>query len=576
MKSERAGGRLATVVVVVLALVAGGGYVAAYAVAGDKLPRSASIGGVDVGGLSAAEAESALREGLADRVGSPIAVAVDDREAEVDPTDAGIAVDYAASVAAVGREQSWNPSQVWDYYTGGDDTDPVVTVDQDALDATIADLEAGLGTAPVDGTVAFVDGAVETTDPEPGRGLEPDATRDALVAAYLSGERADLAITRLVPDIDEADVERAVTEIAEPALSGQVRLRIGSAAVILEPADYSDALSLEPSGGELELVVDADVLAPLVEDETADGGQPVDASIALVDGKPKVIKAKPGVTFEPDAVAAAFLEAVVEPAGQRKARVSGTVEQPEFTTKDARALGVRREVSTFTTYFPYAEYRNVNIGRAAEIVDGTLLKPGDVFSLNDIVGERTVENGFTTGTIISNGIFVSDLGGGVSQMATTTFNAMFYAGLEDVEHKPHSVYIDRYPVGREATVAFGSVDLRFRNDTDYGVLISSKLTPSTPSSQGVLTVKMYSTKIWDITDTTSDRYAYVSPGTRTLDTANCVPNTGYSGFQVDVTRIFREAGQDEVVKREKFHTDYIASDTVICRPPGSLAGRGNG
>ena len=65
-------------------------------------------------------------------------------------------------------------------------------------------------------------------------------------------------------------------------------------------------------------------------------------------------------------------------------------------------------------------------------------------------------------------------------MATTTFNAMFFAGLKDVEHKPHSFYIDRYPVGREATVAWGAVDLRFKNDTPYGVLVQANVTPATP------------------------------------------------------------------------------------------------
>ena len=96
--------------------------------------------------------------------------------------------------------------------------------------------------------------------------------------------------------------------------------------------------------------------------------------------------------------------------------------KPDFTTKEARALRVRERVSTFTTYFPYAEYRNVNIGRAAEIIDGTLLKPGETFSLNDTVGERTEANGFTKGYVINDGILVQDLGGGVSQMATTLFN----------------------------------------------------------------------------------------------------------------------------------------------------------
>ena len=102
--------------------------------------------------------------------------------------------------------------------------------------------------------------------------------------------------------------------------------------------------------------------------------------------------------------------------------------EADFTTEDARALGIKQQVSTFTTYYPYAEYRNINIGRAAELIDGTVLKPGETFSLNDTVGERTAENGFTIGFIISNGIFKEDLGGGVSQMATTTFNAMFFAG----------------------------------------------------------------------------------------------------------------------------------------------------
>ena len=178
-----------------------------------------------------------------------------------------------------------------------------------------------------------------------------------------------------------------------------------------------------------------------------------------------MVPAKPGVTYDPADVSSAFLELVTKPEGEREMPVEATVDEPEFTTADAKALGITEQVSTFTTYYPYAEYRNINIGRAAELVDGTVLKPGETFSLNDIVGERTRENGFTEGFIISNGLFEEDLGGGVSQMATTTFNAMFFAGLKDIEHKPHSVYIDRYPVGREATVAWGSVDLRFKNDT---------------------------------------------------------------------------------------------------------------
>ncbi len=152
-------------------------------------------------------------------------------------------------------------------------------------------------------------------------------------------------------------------------------------------------------------------------------------------------------------------------------------------------------------------------------------------------------------------------------MATTTFNAMFFAGLQDVEHKPHSVYIDRYPEGREATVAWGSVDLRFKNDTPYGVLIHAVVTPSDGSSQGVVTVSMYSTKTWDITSKTGPRYNFRSPATRTLTTADCLPAVGYGGFDVDVTRYFHKPGVSAVDKSEKFHTSYIASDHVKCKAP---------
>ena len=226
-------------------------------------------------------------------------------------------------------------------------------------------------------------------------------------------------------------------------------------------------------------------------------------------------------------------------------------------------------MSTFTTYYPHADYRNVNLGRAAELIDGTILEPDEVFSLNGIVGERTAANGFTEGYIISDGILVTDLGGGVSQIATTTFNAAFFAGLEDVEHKPHSFYIDRYPVGREATVAWGAVDLRFRNDTPYGVLVTANVTPSTPSSSGVVTVSMWSTKVWDITTSESGRYNITEEKTRRVNTRQCHPNDGYGGFDIDVFRYFREAGSSELVRTEKFHTTYTPSDTVVCTHPNA-------
>ncbi len=526
------------------------------ATASDAIPEGTTVSGVAVGGLSEAEAESELESALADRADRDLEVTFGDRSDTVPPGELGLSIDYAASAAAA---------------RGGGDLDAVVEVDEDALHAALEEYGEDVEVAPRNGRVRFTPTGVVAKDPRAGMGIDLDAASDAVVDAYLDDDpEVELELTEVQPEIDADDVREAMESFANPALSGPVTLIFDKSRVRLSPRQYAGALSMRPRNGELEPAVDADRITELVEDATSGDGAPVDASVELVNGRPKVVPSKPGVTFDPDDITDTFLDLVARPEGARVLEVEATVDEADFTTREARDLGIKEKVSEFTTYYPYAEYRNINIGRAAELVNGTLLKPGEEFSLNEVVGERTRENGFTEGFIISNGIFKEDLGGGVSQMATTTFNAMFFAGLKDIEHKPHSFYIDRYPVGREATVAWPTVDLRFENDTDYGVLIESFINPATPSTQGSVTVRMYSTKVWDITSTASDRYAYVGPATRTLDTPDCYPNSGYSGFQIDVTRIFKRHGEDEVDHTEKFHTTYTPSDTVICRPPGSL------
>ncbi len=569
---EKAGGRVVLLLVLGLALLVGGAYAAAYVGAGDKVPRGTTVAGVDVGGLTPEQAVRTLEEGLADRVDEPISVGVDGETLTVSPDEAGIEVDYDASIEAAGGGQSWDPARLWDYYTDGDDLAPVLDVDDAAMAAAIEDLTAEAGTAARNGRVDFRGGRLDVTQPQTGRELEPDAAREAIETAYLSdGSEVELSLTTTQPDIDEADVQEAVAEFGNPALSGPVTLLFGDSEVQLAPRVYAEALQLRPQDGELVPGLDRKALTRLL-DARISSGDPVDATVRIVNGAPRVIPAKPGVTYRPADVERTFLELVVRPDGEREERIEAVAAQADFTTADARALKITERVSTFTTYYPHADYRNVNIGRAAELVDGTILEPGEVFSLNGIVGERTVENGFTEGYVISNGILVQDLGGGVSQMATTTFNAAFFAGLEDVEHKPHSFYIDRYPVGREATVAWGSVDLRFRNDTEYGVLVTANVTPSTVSTSGVVTVSMWSTKTWDITTSTSDRYNFTTEQTRRVDTLQCHPNDGYGGFDVDVYRYFREPGSSELVRTEKFHTTYIPSDTVICTNPDATDG----
>jgi vancomycin resistance protein YoaR len=565
---EKSGGKAVLFVLFALLVLAGGAYAAAYLVAGDKVPRGTTIGGVEVGGRTQAAAARALERGLRQGATAPMEVTAGEATRSVLPETAGLSVDYAASVAEAGARRSWEPRWLWDYFTGGDDLEPVVSVDEAAQEAFLSSLGEEVGTPAREGTVRFVRSGFRVTEARTGETLDMEAAAEAIRAAYLTEPSAvDLPMVTVQPDIDASDVAEAVNGFANPAVSAPVTLVFGDARARLTPRDYAPALSLEPQGGELVPVVDTDRLGAQIGDVVEGGGAPVDAQVRLVGGVPRVIPSRPGVTYEPAAVHAAFLDLVTRPQGERELAVESTVARPEFTTKEARALRITERVSTFTTYFPHADYRNTNIGRAAELVSGTLLEPGETFSLNETVGERTAENGFTEGFIISDGIFKEELGGGVSQMATTTFNAAFFAGMTDVEHKPHSFFIDRYPVGREATVAWPTVDLKFRNDTPYGVLVSASVTPSTPSSSGAVTVSMWSTKYWDITTRTGQRYNYTEPQTRRLRTEDCYPNEGYGGFDVDVWRYFRRAGQSELVDTEKMHTTYTPSDTVICLPP---------
>lgn len=569
---EKAGAKVVVWLLFGLAVLFGGLYVAAHYVAGDKVPRGTTVSGVRIGGHPQAQAAEVLRAGLAEKVARDIATTIEGQPVAIDPAAAGLGVDYDASVAEAGGEESWDPVRLWNYFTGGEATEAVVTVDDATYNAYRATLDEQHGAAPRDGAVTFDGARIETTDARTGAALDPADTLAALESAFLadSPDEVALEMSPVVPDIDGSDVEEALDSFASPAVAAPVTLRFEGADVKVFPADYTAALSLVPTDGELVPTLDPAKLREVVGAKVTTGA-PVDATIALTGGKPQVVPARPGVTFDEQQLEAGFLEAVAKPQGERTLTLDAKVARPDFTTKDARALKVRERVSTFTTYFPYAEYRNVNIGRAAEIIDGTLLEPGETFSLNDTVGERTEANGFTKGYIISDGILVQDLGGGVSQMATTLFNAMFFAGLEDVEHKPHSFYIDRYPIGREATVAWGAVDLRFRNDTPYGVLIDTAFTDSTPSSSGAVTVTMYSTKWWDITTTTGERHNLTRPEVRRIDSLKCHPNEGFGGFDIDVVRYFQPVGENtEDREDEVFSTTYTPSDTVICTNPDAV------
>ncbi|WP_375423285.1 VanW family protein [uncultured Friedmanniella sp.] len=520
-----------------------------------------------VGGLSPAAAQQRLTDQLAPRIDAPHPVTAGTTTTTLVPADAGLGVDYAASVRAVGGGSSWSPRHIALVLLGGSAaTAAVATVDQPRLDAAVQGVATRVDRRPSDAGLALRDGSYRVTKGRTGLELQQPAAAAALVDGWLGEAPVALPVAATDPAVTTAEAEQVRTAVAQPALSGPVRVRAGDAGRFsVTPAMIRTALTFPAKDGTLAASLDADALRKAAEPalRTVVSSRPRDARVRLVGGEPKVVPAVDGTEVSASALAAAVEPVLTKDGSERTATVELTGAKAAFSTADAKALGITEVTGEFTTYFPYAEYRNVNIGRAAELINGTVVRPGKTFSLNKVVGERTRANGFTEGFIISGGKFKRELGGGVSQSATTTYNAMFFAGLTDIEHEPHTLYIDRYPPGREATVAWPNLDMEFGNDTRYGVLVAAEVTRATPSRRGSITVTMWSTKTWDkVTSTTPQKSNFTTGRDLVDDSASCEPQVPAQGFDVSYARLFYRDGQ--VAKRQNFSWRYGPTDRIRC------------
>jgi vancomycin resistance protein YoaR len=220
-------------------------------------------------------------------------------------------------------------------------------------------------------------------------------------------------------------------------------------------------------------------------------------------------------------------------------------------------------IAEFTTRYPCCQPRVTNIKRAVQILDGQRIAPGATFSLNEALGERTAERGFVPAPMISGGAFVESVGGGISQVATTLYNAAFFAGLDLVDHTPHSIYISRYPMGREATISWGGPELIFRNDWSAPIRIDARATNTS------VRFRLFSLPLGRrIATKTAPAYSYVAPQTIYVQNRTLPPGTqrvrqsaGSAGFDVTYTRRVYEWSR--LRSRERFHVRYQPQNAII-------------
>jgi vancomycin resistance protein YoaR len=557
-------------------------YVGDLLISSTDVPRGVVVAGVSVGGMGKPEAEAALREQLQPRLTRPVTLQAGTSTAILDPRAAGLALDVDGTLARAG-EQPFNP---WTRLTSLFTTREVApataanafTVGQ-ALDGTRAQLDR----APTEGTIRFEGTEPVAVPSVPGRVVDGPEGVAAVTEHWLDPTPVVLPVTGTPVSVTPQGLQTALDEVARPAMAGPLTVVGDRKNATVTPEAIATFLTFRPDGsGGLEAGIDEAAARAAVGPQLASTeAPPRDATLAFAGTTSSVVPGVVGRAVDWPRTVAGLVQALAQPVGAappvytppptapgvdppappavtgRAVNAAYTTTPPKVTTEELTALGPVQVIGEFTTR-GFAPDSGQNIRRVAEIINGTTIAPNSVFSLNRASSPRDAAHGFVDAGIIDDGAPGRGVGGGTSQFATTLYNASYFAGLDDVEHKEHSYPISRYPAGREATVFEGSIDLKIGNSGDTPVFIRTEWTPSS------ITVQLYGQKRYDVTSQQGPRFAPVEPGTRDLGTnPQCKPSTGVAGFSITDTRTLRDVRTGQV-RTQPRTVRYEPQPTVTC------------
>jgi vancomycin resistance protein YoaR len=561
-------------VAVVAGLLTADGFAAA-----GRVRRGVHVGGVDLSGLTAAAAAARLRAAAASVQVRPLVLAAAGTTLRLPRSRAGVRLDVDASLAAalaVGRRGPFDPDRPRSWFGGVQRLPWRSRVLPGPLDRELAALDRRLGRRAREPALRFTPASarVELVAGRPGRTVDRSGAEAALQAAAAAPAGAVVRLTvaerppTVTPEAAGAAADQATALLAAP-----VRVTAAGGSADLRPAELAALARSELRDGRLLLRLDAGALDRLLHRRAGFAYRPArDAGFRPDGRRVRVVPAVTGRTVDPAKAAAAVLAAGRQAGPARRAALPSVAVRPQLTTEAARRLGVRELVSTFTTTFNAGDAPRVhNIGLIAAAVHGSLVRPGETFSMNQATGQRTAAKGYRTAHIIRNGELVDGLGGGVCQAGTTMFNAVFFAGLPVPERRNHSLHISHYPMGRDATLNWPGTDLKFRNDSPYGIYLTGRATPS------ALTFTLWSTsRGYKVAFTTSPASNFRAPPTRYEDDPTLpkgeevVEESGASGFDVSVSRTVTKGGR--LVRRDQFLSAYQPWTRVVRRGTGPDAG----
>jgi vancomycin resistance protein YoaR len=556
--------------------------------AGRAMP-GVTVEGFDASGMTGDEIGTRLQEVVADRREATITITAADQTWEYSLGDEGYTADVEGTVdeaLSAGRDgpvasvlnhvRASRGQTSWDVELAG------VDIDRD-VDELLATIDDEVDVDPTAGSVSLDPETLEVSSEVPQEGLDarPEDVRDELVGLLGTGASAelDIEVVTIPPEVDPANVEATVAR-TEAVLDESYVLTSGDDSVTVDPSELAPALSIVETDEGYDLALDRDAVRELLADGRGDkfDVSPRSASYEVVSGartfddkgsatfdpspaQVDVVEGRNGREFNPD-VATDLLVSLFE-AEEHRGEFELDVVEPSFTTDEARAARPDALLGTFTTYHDAGGPRVFNIHLLADMIDGEVLPPGDDFSVNRDIGDRNEAKGFKAAGAIKDGeIIDDDIGGGVSQLATTFYNAAFFAGIDVLSWQPHSLPIDRYPLAREATFSYaGGLDIHILNDTEGALVVTTDYTDTsiTVSIFGqddgrTVTAVMGEPRDYrdfDVVRRTTDE---IAPGaTRTVQ-------TGAEGFTVDYERVI-EGGTNPGT--EQYSWAYSPKPTII-------------
>ncbi len=478
---------VAGVVLILLSLV---GFVLWSRANSQNIIGSVSVSGIDLRGMTRTEAESRLADLEAEQAGAAVQIVVEDQGLTITSADLGYRINTGELIEmALWQERTGSFVDRWRRWLRRLYSDPApvelhpqAAVDEDVIIGILDQLDQQHGIPPLEGNVEFRDGRPVPTYPAPGWRLDRSEAPELISDAALGGGgTVFLSMVVVAPQTGVEQIADAISQV-ERWISAPVVLEEpgGEVDLIFTAQDIADAtvFRFDPNASPtVHLSIDPRLVTRKVA-EVSDrvGSPPVDAYFEIDEDDQVILHpSEPGTVVDVAAITRLLNQLASQDTRRAELPITEGV-QPQITTEDIEELGIRHLVSAYTTFHGCCAPRVNNIQLFADKVNDALVPPGQEFSLNGHVGRRTIADGFEEAGTLVLGELIDTIGGGVSQFATTFYNAVYWGAFKDVDHKTHSFYFPRYPEGIEATINWPEVDLVFLNDSDSHVLIRTEYT----------------------------------------------------------------------------------------------------